>query len=75
MCHKNNFSDKANNLLLSHICALYIFNVSFCQLFFPSRFEETHKIFPHICEFLPDSFNPIHQGAYGLDYNFLLLWL
>lgn len=33
MCHKNNFSDKANNLFLSHICALYIFNVSFCQLF------------------------------------------
>lgn len=51
MCHKNNFSDKATFLLLSHICALYIFNVSFCQLFFPSRFEESLKISSHICGF------------------------
>ena len=34
-----------------HISVLCISNVSFCRLFFPCRYGETHRISPHICGF------------------------
>lgn len=59
--------------LLSSFCALHI-QCIILPVIFPLQ------IWGNIQYFLPYlwissySFNPIHQGAHSLDYNFLLLW-